>query len=432
MDKKFKESVKRAGLCSFEKIVVAVSGGVDSVVLLNLFSGLHPHENMIIAHVNHGIRKESSNEAQFVETLAKKYGIELVSKELNLKKNSSEEEARDKRYAFLRKVASNFGATYLVLGHHADDQAETVLLKIFRGAGPASIWGMKEHNGILWRPLLEVAKDEIVKYAKENKLKYVVDPSNQDIRYSRNRVRLNILPEANKINPKVRESLIREIALGHELSDYVNQETRRWHKKIVKNGVVSASTLLKAPSFMRKNVLKSWLSENMGRQNIYSKNITEVINLAKTSGSKKTEIGQFTIEKIYDKIKFGQTEADNLPNTVISGPRTKYGAFLFKQKTPVGGKARKDNIYLPLSLKDSLVIRSPKEGDKIKTVVGTKKLQDIFTDAKIPRSKRASWPVVVFKKEIVWVPLLVASKRALSKPSIKCLKIEVEIEKKRR
>jgi len=432
MEKKFKESIKRAGLCSFEKIVVAVSGGVDSVALLDLLAKNHPHENLLIAHVHHGIRKESASDAQFVEALAKKYGIDFISKELNLRKKASEEEARNKRYAFLKKVSKDFGATYLALGHHADDQVETVLLKIFRGSGPASIWGMKEHNGILWRPLLEISKDEIVKYAKANRLKFVIDSSNQDVRYSRNRIRMNIIPEAKKINPKIRETFIREISLGHELADYLDQETKKWRKKIIKNNIVSVTSLDTAPSYMKKNVLRSWLSENMERQNIYSKNIAEVLNLAKTSGSKKTEIGQFTIEKIYDKIKFGHTVAESPKLVVLTGARRKFGQFIFKQKVSVGGVPKKENIYLPLAYRGKLIIRNWKQGDKIKTVSGTKKLQDIFTNAKVPKSKRAYWPVVVLKNEIVWVPLLSASKRAISIENIKSLKIEVEIEKKRR
>lgn len=431
MDKKFRESIKRAGLCSFEKMVVAVSGGVDSVVLLDLLAKIHPAENLLIAHVNHGMRKESLKEAQFVEDVSKKYGIDFVSKELKLNKKASEEEARDKRYAFLKKTAKAFGATYLALGHHADDQVETVLLKIFRGAGPASIWGMKEHNGILWRPFLEISKDEIVDYAKENQLKYMADDSNNDIRYSRNRIRINIVPEAKMINPKIREAFIREISLGHELANYLDQETIKWHKRIIKKNVISVAALDLAPSYMRKNVLRLWLSENMGRQNIYSKNIQEVINLAKSSGSKKTEIGQFTIEKIYDKIKFGDSPQERPQPVNLVGPRKKFGKFILKQKTVLGGRAKKNNIYLPVGYKDKLTVRCWAPGDKIKTSSGTKKLQDVFTNAKIPKSKRLSWPVVVHKKEVIWVPLIVASHRAISKSKSKCIRIEVEIEKKR-
>lgn len=430
MEKEFKKSAKHAGLCASEKLVVAVSGGVDSVVLLDLIVKNHPADNILVAHLDHGIRKESGRDAKFVAELAKEYGVHFALKKLKLGK-VSEEESREKRYAFLRNTAEKFRADYIVLGHHANDQVETVLLKIIRGAGPLSVWGMKELSGKLWRPLLGVTKEEIIAYAKHHKLKNVEDSSNHNLRYSRNRIRQNIVPETLKINSNLLQTVNREIELGHELAEFVRLELKKWQKIVIKKGVLNTVALLKAPIFIQKELVRGWLHENLGRKNIYSKNIQEILTLAGRSGTKKTQIGRFTITKNYGKIKFGDESEDTPDPVKLVAPQVAYGKYLFSQRIVTEKTPKKNNIYLPPSYNKKLSIRGWRPGDKIRTKAGTKKIQDIFTDAKVSKAKRNCWPIVVLGEEIAWIPLLAASQMAIAKNSKKYLKIEVKIEKKR-
>jgi len=176
-----------------QKYVLAVSGGVDSVVLLDMFvknrflisQSLFPDPQIIVAHFDHGIRDDSHKDAEFVESLAKKYGLTFISKREELGKNASEEKARDQRYAFLRSVAKKHDAE-LVTAHHADDVIESVAINLLRGTG----WrGLAVLDSDVIRPLTEMNKSEILAYAKKHKLKWREDYTNETDDYLRNRMR---------------------------------------------------------------------------------------------------------------------------------------------------------------------------------------------------------------------------------------------------
>ena len=192
--------------------LVAVSGGVDSIVLLDLFSKTNNH--LVVAHVDHGIRgEESAADARFVKELAKKYSIPFVSIELNLAPNASEELARSERYTFLFKEAKRFNAL-LVTAHHEDDAIETIALNIQRGTG----WrGLMTHNRLgIMRPLLGMTKQQIYDYAIKQRLEWVEDATNREPRYARNRMRHAI---GQKIvnNKRLMELRSRQIQLGHDI-----------------------------------------------------------------------------------------------------------------------------------------------------------------------------------------------------------------------
>jgi tRNA(Ile)-lysidine synthetase-like protein len=166
------------------RYVVAVSGGVDSVVLLHMMAQ-HPVLDVIVAHFDHGIRDDSSEDALFVAGRAKAYGLRFESKREELGKQASEELARTRRYEFLRGVADSYGAK-LVTAHHADDAVETVAINLTRGTG----WrGLAVLDSDVLRPLLDMSKQEIIAYAKRHNLSWREDSTNASDAYLRNRVR---------------------------------------------------------------------------------------------------------------------------------------------------------------------------------------------------------------------------------------------------
>ena len=166
-------------------IIAAVSGGVDSVVLLDQLVARYGSKNVIVAHFDHGIRQESSSDARFVQTLAAQYGCDFALGKGSLGANASEAKAREARYKFLYKLADKYEAS-IATGHHLDDLVETVALNIKRGTG----WrGLSPFGQDLLRPLLRISRDEVVKYAKLKKLTWVEDKTNQSDLYARNRVR---------------------------------------------------------------------------------------------------------------------------------------------------------------------------------------------------------------------------------------------------
>lgn len=171
------------------KYVLAVSGGVDSVVLLDVLSKISDLE-IIVAHFDHGIRHDSSDDADFVQDLAKKYNLPYESKREELGESASEDLARNRRYEFLREVAKKHDAK-LVTAHHADDVIETIAINLVRGTG----WrGLAAMDSDIVRPLTQTTKTEIVNYAKENNLTWHEDFTNQNDDYLRNKIRRQTMP----------------------------------------------------------------------------------------------------------------------------------------------------------------------------------------------------------------------------------------------
>lgn len=218
------------------KYVVAVSGGVDSVVLLNLLSKA-PGLELVVAHFDHGIRDDSIEDLEFVRSLASEYGLTFVAEQVVLGANTSEATARDARYKFLRKVMKNEDARAIATAHHQDDLIETILINIMRGTGRKGLSPLHESPDVV-RPLLDVPKSEILAYAKEHKIEWREDSTNQDQKYLRNYLRLSVLPG---LKPKEREEILQlaktsaknnkeiDSLLGAMLHAQGNDEiSRRW------------------------------------------------------------------------------------------------------------------------------------------------------------------------------------------------------------
>lgn len=398
--------------------IVAVSGGVDSVVLLDLLVQNLSKKNVIVAHIDHGIRKESASDEIFVKKLADSHGLKYLSTKLKLTKKD-EASARHGRYRWLRTVALENRAKYIITAHHLDDQLETIILNLARGAGPIDLWGMKENSNSILRPLLEVSKKDITGYAKKNKLKYVEDATNKDVEYARNRVRHTIVPEMEKINPSVKKTINKNIYLANKLSDFVNDEVEKLEKSAREENRINLKELEKGPTFLILELIKKMLWEYTGEaRDVYSKNIEEVYKLIKAQGNKETQLKGITIIKDYEFLIFDvQKKTIQEKKELKVGKVVKFNGYNVRAYIGTDG-AKKNNILLPSSFFDNLKVRVWRKGDKIKTVSGTKKLQDVFTDAKIPALDREKWPVVVHKNEIVWVAKLQASKYAKSTQNV--------------
>ena len=183
-------------------IVIACSGGPDSMCLLHVINSLKENLNLTIicAHVNHGLRIESENEAKFVKDYCDKNNIIFEYMKIEKYKNNkfSEEEGRQKRYLFFESVIDKYKASYLMTAHHGDDLIETILMRIVRGSNLKGYAGInrisKNDKYSILRPLLNLNKEDILKYLKKNDIKYVIDNSNDDEKYSRNRYRKRVLP----------------------------------------------------------------------------------------------------------------------------------------------------------------------------------------------------------------------------------------------
>ena len=198
-----------------QKIGLAVSGGVDSMVLLDIFSKISKEHNLklYVMHYNHKWRKESFRDAQLVRKYCEENKIKILYGESKGKIIKDEETAREQRYSFFKTAAKKFSLKVICTAHHRDDQLETVLFRLARGTGPNGLFPIKESreltDGIkIFRPLLDIWKKDILNYALKNKISYIEDKTNLDVIYKRNLVRRKILPLLKKINPEAENNIL--------------------------------------------------------------------------------------------------------------------------------------------------------------------------------------------------------------------------------
>lgn len=408
MEGLLKEKIEKFNLCQ-KKVVVAVSGGVDSVVLLDFLAKNIPRENIVVAHFNHGVRKDSQKEEDLVRNLAKKHNLVFFYKQL-LPEKKDEAYLRQKRYAWLRSIRAKSGSLYILTAHHLDDQVETVLLNLVRGSGPLALWGMDEERKSVLRLMMGVSKKEILAYAKKQGLKYLEDVTNMDLSYRRNWIRAVLIPEIEKKNPSFKKTLQKNINIGFELRSYIKNEVGKLERVARNQNKLKLSLLKSADSFIAKELIKKMLHEYIGpSSDIYGDNVDSVYSLIEKEGSKKTELKGITVVKDYEWLFFGENEVSFDKKLALKvGDKIVFNEHVFSVKI---GKAYPcpNNVLLPLEFSDSLEIRTWQKGDKIVTKTGTKKLQDIFVDAKISKAKRGSWPILASGDRILWLPGLNAS-----------------------
>lgn len=255
--------------------VVAVSGGVDSMVLLDLLRQ-NPDIKLVVAHYDHGIREDSEIDRKLVQDIAKKHGLVFVYDEGNLGPDASEATARKARYDFLHSVRQATGARVIITAHHEDDVLETAVINMLRGTGRKGLASLKSTDLIL-RPLLHVPKSQIKTYAKEHNLKWREDSTNQDTKYLRNYIRHKILPkfsadERQKLSELVAETrrLNTEIenllALGLHLQPAVDSLDRHWFIMLPHN--VAREVMAE---FLRKHKARGFTTKTLDRLIIAAK-----------------------------------------------------------------------------------------------------------------------------------------------------------------
>lgn len=233
--------------------VIAVSGGIDSVVLLSLLHKNYPKNTFIVAHFDHGIRTESNEDAKFVESLAEKYNLKFEVGTAKLGSNASESQARDARYAFLKQVREKYSAEAIITAHHQDDVLETMIINLLRGTSWRGLAPMVFNNEIS-RPLLDIPKTEIIKYAISNNLEWREDVTNRENRYLRNRVRNNLIPFLGGKRAEllhINKSLI-------QLIPKIDKELSRLSNEVLVGNNLDRQQFLMFPHTICKLILRSW------------------------------------------------------------------------------------------------------------------------------------------------------------------------------
>jgi tRNA(Ile)-lysidine synthase len=242
------------------KYIIAVSGGVDSVVLLHLLAQ-HKKEDgyhFVVAHFEHGIREDSLEDFKLVKATAKKYGLPFVASHGNLGPKASEAKAREARYDFLHHVLHEEGASQIITAHHQDDMLETAVLNMLRGTGRLGLSSLKSRADIV-RPLLEYSKQDILNYAQENKIKWHEDSTNADDRYLRNYIRHNIL---SRFGDKGRDILLGRLRKAQEINDQIDELLNKDLELQPAVDQLKRSWFVQLPYAVASEVMTNWLRRN--------------------------------------------------------------------------------------------------------------------------------------------------------------------------
>ncbi len=408
-------------------IVVAVSGGSDSVALALILEELRDEFGLVlhIAHFDHRTRPRSApKDAAFVADLANRIGAPIrVGRAARAPK--SEDEAREDRYAFLRRFANEIGAAAIATGHTMDDQAETVLLHLTRGAGLAGAAGMRPLRDGIARPLLAIGRAETRAMCAAAKVRPREDPSNKSLTFARNRVRLRVLPELERVNPQVRSALARFADAAAEVESKLSGGATI-HARDGTN-TVDVRTLPTDPALRERALAEAWVAA--GGITLSASHRAALVKLASsTNGSRRIDLPGGQAVREYSRLMFVRGSAASSAPPRIGAAATTTGATaggatpvpIAAAPAPVALERGKQVVWhgwrIALDLPSNgsahagavdaasaarLTVRSRRPGDR---VAALGKLQDVFVDAKVPARARDTWPLITLDDAVIWVP----------------------------
>jgi tRNA(Ile)-lysidine synthase len=406
-----------------KNIALACSGGRDSVVLLHLciHSGLSPD----ILHVNFGLRgKESQAEEAFVKALATKFNVkvkirQVTPDELNPKDAGIQEKARNLRYNWFGTLRYQ----HILVAHHAQDNAETLLLNGIRGAGLTGMSGMNDgftENSLILRPLLGLSSNHIQKYAGKYNLEWCEDSSNKSSKYNRNRIRINVLPELEKINPEAAMHLAETAEILGEYKQWIDDITETY-----KNKYLDGNQLLLPKEITSKPYITSLLYELLKGFNITRQQVTTLSTVLHAPG-KKIQTGKHCISVTGQGLLITLEKPEHAEDRMIYFKLTEgeikwgeQGTIIIKQlpDNNIPKANGKNSILLELQENSLLCLRAARKGERMQSfgMKGTQLLSDLFTNAKVYSSQRHKYPVLEFQNKILWLAGIRSSEHTRTK-----------------
>lgn len=416
-----------------DKIVVGLSGGPDSVCLLHILNRMKEEWNLEIyaAHLNHQIRGiEAQKDAFYISKLCEDLGITFFIKSIDVPKYceenglSIEEGARKLRYEMFYEIKHNIKANKIAIGHNLNDQAETILMRMMRGTGLQGLKGIDYiRDGVIIRPILDIERHDIEEYCKQNNLNPRIDQTNLESIYTRNKIRLELIPYMkDNFNSNIIESIVR---MGNSLrsdNDYIENESLKKFKElsnITKDSVeLNLNEYINLHNSIKVRVLRNSIKEILGDTNfIDQRHIDDIIELEEDSKidkvinlprgvfvyRKKNSLVFTTKEIVIEDIEF----CYNIPSNGFIKVR-EIGTVIETQVISIdkykASKSDKSCKWFDFNkIKGGIVVRNRKAGDKIKLSGGSKKVKDLFIDIKIPKEDRSKIPVIADEQGILSV-----------------------------
>lgn len=456
--KRFLKFIKEKNIVkSGDKILVGLSGGPDSVCMLNLLCSIREEEKIEVAaaHINHMLRgEEADKDEEYSKRLCESLGVRFFSKRIDINKyaletgKSSELAGREARYDFFDEIINKINFNKIATAHNANDQAETILMRIMRGTGLEGLGGIPvEREGKYIRPILFMKREEVEQYCKENNLNPHIDATNLERIYSRNKVRLDILPYMkNNFNPNIVETINRMALLLQDDNEFIEGEVNKAYKDNCferENSIVISKNLFNIHSAIVTRVIrKALFAINKSNYDMEMKNIEDIIELSNLGTNKRVDLPKdIYAENVYGDIIIRKKEyiknklsneltlnkKDILHNEVI------FDEYIINFDLVNNKDIKQENDELIKKFDydkiNNVTIRYRKDGDRITPLgmKGSKKLKDIFIDMKIPKEKRDEIPLIQFNDEISWiVGIKMSDKFKITKETKHILKVSVK------
>ena len=425
MDKVYDFLLNKIKLNQDDTIVVGVSAGPDSMALLYILNEVRKKigYKIVVAHVNHNVRVESYEEAEFLRDYCKKNDI--IFEMMIITKYGDDNfhnEARTIRYNYYEELINKYGANYLMTGHHADDLMETILMRIVRGSTLRGYSGFSDlvNKGKykITRPLISVTKKELEDFDKENNIPYRIDKSNFKDKYTRNRYRMTVLPFLKEEDKNVHEKFINFSRQIMECDEFIERMVMNEIDNVYQDGIIDIDKFKKLDIVIKKRIIDYIFSV------IYQDDIIVIDNrhvdlVLEAVNSNKASVvfnlpNNYLVVKEYNKLYFKKNIDTIMPYDIeLTNEVFLPNGFTIKR---IDSSNTDGNDILRLKSSDVVLplrVRTRKNGDriKVKNMNGTKKVNEVLINAKIPLAKRDLWPIVVDSTDkIVWIPKVKKSK----------------------
>ncbi len=419
-----------------DRVVLGVSGGADSVCLFSVLLELQNRYELelFVVHVHHGIRgEEADGDEQFVKKLAERNNVEYypfwkdipgIAKERRL---TEEEAGRQVRYEAFYEVLRKVNGTKIAVAHNQNDCAETVLFQLFRGSGLKGMCGIPPKREEIIRPLLGVERKEIEDYLEKKGQSYCTDGTNLEQEYVRNRIRLLILPVAEReVNEKTVAHIAKTAQLLREVESYIGRNVASAYEEIVheKNGQYFISLLgfSKQDIVIQRELVKLVLTKTAGKaKDIEGKHVEAVLSLAANQSGKKVNLPyRMVVSREYDYLVFGTGKAEEesekrdivyelIPNRTYRVKELSLEISLSVEKLEEKWQEIPQNTCVKWfdydKIKNGICLRTRRNGDyfQVNAEGGTKKLKDYFIDKKIPRTERDEKILLADGSHIIWI-----------------------------
>ncbi len=432
MQKKVYETIQLYGMCPRgARMVVGVSGGADSVALLYLLNEKKMEEewSLEVVHVHHGLRGlEADRDRDFVMGICEKLGLKChvfhfqLEEEVKEQKMGLEEMGRALRQKAFKEIAKG---DMIALAHHEDDQAETVLMRLCRGTSLQGLGGIKAIAGQIIHPLLHCSRAEIEAFCAERNLIYMTDSTNQETIYTRNKIRLEILPQLEKLYPKAKKHISNMAYYVTQEDEYMNEMARKIYQSMVRKKsnqiILPLEDLKKQHIVLQRRIFLKALQEFGLTKDISAKHIESIEFILKEQGSKELTFPKnIYIYKCYQTLIFqeGQFNMIDFSYTLsfeeeifMKECDMMVKMELIPKETYLDTTKEKDIEYFDfdklnmaqMELEEELVCRNRLIGDVIHLKNGRKKIKEYFINQKIPKQEREKIPLVAINHEIIWI-----------------------------